>query len=54
MTLTYREFGAIAVKSRRSRPGTGVAVGSGMVVRTLLRRCSPTTGTPVLRILTIQ
>lgn len=38
----YLVFGTRAVKSRWSRSGTGVADGSGIVVRTFLRRCSPT------------
>lgn len=42
MSPTYLVFGAWSVKSRHSRSGTGVADGSGMVVRTFLRRCSPT------------
>lgn len=42
MSPTYLVFGVFAVKSRRSRSGTGVADGSGMVVRTFLRRWKPT------------
>lgn len=42
MSPTYFVFGVFAVKSRRSRSGTGVADGSGMVVRTFLRRWKPT------------
>ena len=41
MSPTYRVFGACAVKSRSIRSGTGAADGSGIVVRTFLRRCSP-------------
>lgn len=42
MSPTYLVLGALAVKSRRIRSGTGVADGSGTVVRTVLRRCTPT------------
>jgi hypothetical protein len=42
MSPTYSVFGTRAVKSCRGRSGTGVADGSGIVVRTFLRRCSPT------------
>lgn len=42
MSPTYLVFGALAVKSRRTRSGTGAASGAGIVVRTGLRRCSPT------------
>lgn len=42
MSSTYLVFGSWAAKSRWSRSGTGVADGSGMVVRTFLRKCSPT------------
>ncbi len=46
MSPTYLVFGALAVKSRRIRSGTGAASGAGIVVRTGLRRCTPTN--PVL------
>lgn len=42
MSPTYFVFGAVAVKSRCSRSGTGVADGSGMVGRTFFRRWKPT------------
>lgn len=48
MSPTYRVFGALAVKSRRIRSGTGTGTGTGavsgagIVVRTGLRRCTPT------------
>jgi hypothetical protein len=41
MSPTWRVLGACAVKSRSSRSGTGAAEGSGIVVRTFLRRCTP-------------
>jgi hypothetical protein len=42
MSPTYRWFGADAVKSRLTRSGTFWCEGSGTVVRTFLRRCTPT------------
>lgn len=42
MSPTYFWFGAAALKSRWSRSGTGIASGAGIVVRTFLRRCTPT------------
>lgn len=42
MSPTFLVFGIWAAMPRWSRSGTGVADGSGMVVRTFLRRCSPT------------
>ncbi len=41
MSPTYLVFGALAVKSRPSRSGTGVADGSGTVVTWRLRSRSP-------------
>lgn len=42
MSPMERLFGVVAVKSRCRRSGTGVAEGSGTVVRTFLRRWNPT------------
>jgi hypothetical protein len=42
MSPTYRWFGTGAVKSRLIRSGIVCRDGAGTVVRTFLRRCTPT------------